>query len=163
MLGQPASSHTVCRPSRRTRDFSSVYSGPILARVLIHEGLRSIGVCALRTSSRWPVSRPLNCGAPQRPPTVALVRKVKDETNLDIVIERQVGRYDATGRDPRGHIISAAYLCRLRGESQTLRCREDAGEAHFVSLEELRGEDLAFDHEDMLVDAERLLTGAAAG
>ncbi|HRI50487.1 MAG TPA: NUDIX hydrolase [Pseudomonadota bacterium] len=97
------------------------------------------------------------------PPTVALVREVKDETNLDIVIERQVGRYDATGRDPRGHIISAAYLCRLRGESQTLRCREDAGEAHFVSLEELRGEDLAFDHEDMLVDAERLLTGAAAG
>src|SRR5918993_3242617 len=52
MLGQPASSQTVCSPSRRTRPLSSVYSGPIRARVLIHDGLRSIGVCALRTSSR---------------------------------------------------------------------------------------------------------------
>ena len=39
MLGQPASSHTVCRPSRFTSDLSSVYSGPIRARVLIHGGL----------------------------------------------------------------------------------------------------------------------------
>src|SRR3712207_7630589 len=52
MLGQPASSHTVCSPSRRTRDFSSVYSGPVLSRVLIHSGLRSIGTWLLRTSRR---------------------------------------------------------------------------------------------------------------
>src|SRR5215207_4332953 len=52
MLGQPASSHTVCRPSRRTSDLSSVYSGPVLSRVLIHSGLRSIGTWLLRTSSR---------------------------------------------------------------------------------------------------------------
>src|SRR6478735_7257811 len=52
VLGQPASSHTVCRPSRRTRPLSSVYSGPILARVLIHGGLRSMGVSAFRTSRR---------------------------------------------------------------------------------------------------------------
>src|ERR1700741_1037492 len=52
MLGQPASSQTVCSPSRRTRPFSSVYSGPILARVLIHDGFLSIGVSLLRTSSR---------------------------------------------------------------------------------------------------------------
>src|ERR671916_3159742 len=52
MLGQPASSHTVCRPSRRTNDLSSVYSGPVLSRVLIHSGLRSIGTWLLRTSSR---------------------------------------------------------------------------------------------------------------
>src|SRR5918998_6534998 len=52
MLGQPASSQTVCRPSRRTSDFSSVYSGPVLSRVLIHWGLRSIGTWLLRTSRR---------------------------------------------------------------------------------------------------------------
>src|SRR5918993_5137578 len=60
MLGQPASSQTVCSPSRRTRPLSSVYSGPILARVLIHDGLRSIGVWALRTSSRS-IRRPSGC------------------------------------------------------------------------------------------------------
>src|ERR1700712_4371596 len=52
MLGQPASSQTVCRPSRRTSDFSSVYSGPVLSLVLIHSGLRSIGTWLLRTSRR---------------------------------------------------------------------------------------------------------------
>src|SRR3954454_21522635 len=52
MLGQAASSQTVCRPSRRTRPLSSVYSGPITALVLIQDGLRSIGVWALRTSRR---------------------------------------------------------------------------------------------------------------
>src|SRR6476620_6894599 len=52
MLGQPASSHTVCSPSRRTSDFSSVYSGPVRSRVLIHSGLRSIGTWLLRTSRR---------------------------------------------------------------------------------------------------------------
>src|SRR3712207_1261205 len=52
MLGHPASSQTVCRPSRRTSDFSSVYSGPVFSRVLIHSGLRSIGTWLLRTSRR---------------------------------------------------------------------------------------------------------------
>src|SRR3954453_9879905 len=52
MLGQPASWQTVCSPSDLTSDWSAVYSGPILARVLIHSGLRSMGVCALRTSRR---------------------------------------------------------------------------------------------------------------
>src|SRR3954465_1926889 len=52
MLGQPASSQTVCSPSRFTSALSSVYSGPISARVLIHDGFFSMGVCALRTSRR---------------------------------------------------------------------------------------------------------------
>src|SRR5215207_8252434 len=52
MLGQPASSHTVCRPPVRTSDLSSVYCGPVRALVRIHGGLRSIGLSALRTSSR---------------------------------------------------------------------------------------------------------------
>jgi 8-oxo-dGTP diphosphatase len=87
----------------------------------------------------------------------SLRREVADETNLDVVVERSVGRYDAPGRDPRGRIVSEAFLCRVVPGSPPLRCREDAGEAHFVEREELRGEDLAFDHEDMLADVERVL------
>src|SRR5207302_26694 len=52
MFGQPASSQTVCRPSRRTSDLSAVYSGPVRSRVLIHSGFFSIGTAALRTSRR---------------------------------------------------------------------------------------------------------------
>src|SRR6202011_1309562 len=52
MLGQPASSQTVCKPSRLTRLFSSVYAGRVRSRVLIHGGLRSMGVWLLRASRR---------------------------------------------------------------------------------------------------------------
>src|SRR5690349_16525463 len=52
MLGQPASWQTVWSPSDFTRLCRCLYSGPILARVLIHSGLRSIGVSELRTSRR---------------------------------------------------------------------------------------------------------------
>src|SRR6266566_997706 len=52
MFGQPASSHTVCRPSRLTRLFSAVYSGPVRSRVLIHGGFLSMGVWLLRASRR---------------------------------------------------------------------------------------------------------------
>src|SRR5829696_8506736 len=65
MLGQPASSQTVCRPSRRTSDFSSVYSGPVLSRVLIHSGLRSIGTWLLRTSRRRSLRPDGSIGAPE--------------------------------------------------------------------------------------------------
>src|SRR5262245_60380591 len=81
MFGQPASSQTVCRPSRRTSPLSSRYSGPILARVLIHDGFFSIGVWLLRTSRRSSfrpsgamVTRPgyavLDAGPPRRISTV---------------------------------------------------------------------------------------------
>lgn len=90
-------------------------------------------------------------------PEAALVREVKDETNLDIVIERPLGIYDGPRRDPRGRIVAHAFVCRLRPGPQELRCREDAGEARFVAPAELQGEDLAFDHEDMLADARRSL------
>ncbi|MBK7829409.1 NUDIX hydrolase [Nannocystis sp.] len=89
----------------------------------------------------------------------ALLREVKDETDLDVVVERLVGRYARADRDPRGRVVAEAYLCRVTRDGQAPRSREDAGEARFVAIAELRGEDLAFDHEDMLVDAERLLAG----
>src|SRR5215204_4642109 len=52
MFGQPASWQTVCSPLRLTSDWSSRYSGPIRAVVLIHDGFFSIGVALLRTSRR---------------------------------------------------------------------------------------------------------------
>ena len=52
MLGQPASWQTVCRPWPFTIEWIWVYSGPIRAVVRIHSGLRSIGVSALRASTR---------------------------------------------------------------------------------------------------------------
>jgi hypothetical protein len=44
MFGHPASWQTVCNPSDFTSPCRWVYAGPILARVLIHSGFRSMGV-----------------------------------------------------------------------------------------------------------------------
>src|SRR6478735_5474742 len=52
MLGQPASSHTVWRPSFLTRFLSWTNSGPIWTLALIHSGFRSTGVAAFRCSMR---------------------------------------------------------------------------------------------------------------
>src|SRR4051812_10487762 len=52
MLGQPASWQTVCSPSRFTRSATAAYSGPVLSLIFSHSGLRSIGVSALRASTR---------------------------------------------------------------------------------------------------------------
>src|SRR3954464_8770102 len=65
MLGQPASSQTVCRPSRRTSDLSSVYSGPVFRRGLIHSGLRSIGPWLLRDSRRSSLRPAGSSGGPE--------------------------------------------------------------------------------------------------
>jgi ADP-ribose pyrophosphatase YjhB (NUDIX family) len=91
----------------------------------------------------------------------ALVREVKDQTNLDIVVERLLGTYDSETRDPRGRIKSQAYVCRLQGDAAQLRCREDASAVAFVALADLDGEEMAFDHEDMASDARRLLAAEA--
>ncbi|MHA1276227.1 MAG: NUDIX domain-containing protein, partial [Candidatus Helarchaeota archaeon] len=42
----------------------------------------------------------------------AVVREVKEETSLNVEIVKLSGVYSDPGRDPRGHTISIAYLCR---------------------------------------------------
>ena len=52
MFGHPASWQTVWSFSVFTIEWIAVYSGPILAVVRIHSGLRSMGVSELRASTR---------------------------------------------------------------------------------------------------------------
>ena len=75
MLGQPASWHTVCRPSDFTKLCNSRYSGPMTARVLIQAGFFSMGVWAffasiLRRRRGWvwvtPASYLRSARTPQR-------------------------------------------------------------------------------------------------
>ncbi|MHA1730134.1 MAG: NUDIX domain-containing protein [Promethearchaeota archaeon] len=45
----------------------------------------------------------------------ALVREMKEETNLDVKPKRIVGIYSDPKRDPRGHVVSIAYECEILG------------------------------------------------
>ncbi|MBU4406392.1 MAG: NUDIX hydrolase, partial [Candidatus Altiarchaeota archaeon] len=45
----------------------------------------------------------------------ATIREAKEETGLDIEIERMVGVYSDPERDPRGHTVAVTFLCRRVG------------------------------------------------
>jgi len=83
-------------------------------------------------------------------------RELSEETGLKVGALRLIGVYSDPNRDPRGHTCSVAYLAQVgRLEPQA---GDDAAAAEWVA--DWRAEKLAFDHAQILGDAERLLAGA---
>ena len=62
-----------------------------------------------------------------------------------------MGIYDDPKRDPRGHVISIAYICRVTGGK--LEAGSDAKDVRCVSVKEVKKMKLAFDHAKILADA----------
>ncbi len=86
-------------------------------------------------------------------PKQAIIREVREETNLVVEIINKIGVYDQKGRDPRGKIVSTAFKCRLvRGLSKMVG-GDDAVIAEAIPIEKIRTMDLAFDHKKILKDA----------
>jgi len=81
----------------------------------------------------------------------AVKREVKEETGLEVEIEKLVNVYSDPNRDPRGHFISICFLCRRIGG--TLEAATDAAKVSVFPLKEVRNLKLAFDHKKMLKDA----------
>ena len=78
----------------------------------------------------------------------AVVREVREETGLDVRVEKIAGVYSEPGRDPRGHVISIAFICRETGGE--LMAGSDAKEvAAFRNIPEK----IAFDHKKILKEA----------
>jgi 8-oxo-dGTP diphosphatase len=76
------------------------------------------------------------------------IREVEEETGLKTEIVALVGVYSEPGRDPRGHVVSAAF--HLRPVGGTLKGGDDAEEAEWVPLDDLPK--MAFDHGRILED-----------
>ncbi|MEM1874937.1 MAG: NUDIX hydrolase, partial [Candidatus Hadarchaeales archaeon] len=43
----------------------------------------------------------------------ALTREVKEETGLEVEIEKLLGVYSDPSRDPRGHVVSICFLAKV--------------------------------------------------
>ncbi|MDD5337377.1 MAG: NUDIX hydrolase [Candidatus ainarchaeum sp.] len=80
------------------------------------------------------------------------VREAKEETGLDIKVERLVGMYSIPSRDPR-KVIAAAYLCTVLGGSLNPMPGE-IEKAEWFPLDKVP--ELASDHGKMLKDALKL-------
>ena len=81
----------------------------------------------------------------------AVQREAREETGLVIELLGLVGIYSDPGRDPRGHVVSAAFLASGRGE---LVSGSDARSAEVFLINSLPP--LAFDHDKIINDALRL-------
>ena len=81
----------------------------------------------------------------------AAVREAKEETGLDVKIEKLIGVYSDPKRDPRGHTVSVVFLCSAIGGN--LKADTDAKEVCEFKIDELKKQELAFDHGKILRDA----------
>jgi 8-oxo-dGTP diphosphatase len=81
-------------------------------------------------------------------------REAQEETGIEVGELRLVGVYSDPHRDPRGHTVSVAFGTMLPG-AITPWSGSDAASAEWV--EDWREHELAFDHAQILNDAETLL------
>jgi len=86
-------------------------------------------------------------------PKQAIRREVKEETNLNINIIKKIGVFDEEGRDPRGRIISTAYLCQIVSGSSNMESGTDSADVELIPKNKIKTLDLAFDHREILKEA----------
>ncbi|RLA80762.1 MAG: NUDIX hydrolase [Epsilonproteobacteria bacterium] len=79
----------------------------------------------------------------------AVVREMKEEISLDVQIKELLGVYSDPSRDERFNTVSVTYVCKAYGEPIGA---DDAKEAMVVKLEELKLNELVFDHAEILAD-----------
>ena len=83
----------------------------------------------------------------------AVVREMKEETDLDVSIRSLLGVYSDPSRDPRFHTVSVVYICTAEGVPQGL---DDAKEAIVYTKETIPFDKLVFDHAQIMRDYLRL-------
>jgi len=83
----------------------------------------------------------------------AIVREVKEETGLIIEPTSLIGVYSDPRRDPRGHVISIAFLVKVKGGR--ILPSTNAKEVQIFDLEKLPSK-LAFDHKRIIEDGIKL-------
>jgi len=79
----------------------------------------------------------------------AVIREMKEEIGLDIVILRQFHVYSDPERDPRGHTVSVVFECVARGEPKGA---DDAKVAKVFAYDDIPFDRLVFDHGRILRD-----------
>ena len=78
----------------------------------------------------------------------AAIREAREETSLEVRLERLFSVYSDPNRDVRFHTLSIVYIASATG---TPDAKDDATEVSFFSLQDLPKE-IAFDHQQILED-----------
>ena len=83
----------------------------------------------------------------------AVHREIKEETGLDVEIEKMVGIYSDPKRDPRGHVITIAYILKPIGGELKFDEEEASDIKYFRNLPKKIG----FDHRKIIMDAKMMM------
>ncbi len=78
----------------------------------------------------------------------AAIREAKEETNLDVKLEKQLHTYSDPKRDPRHHSISTVYIAKAKGKPKAMDDALEIGIFNELNLPEK----IAFDHRSILED-----------
>ena len=83
------------------------------------------------------------------------VRELEEETGLKIANIQQIGAYSKVDRDPRGRTVTVAYLAIIE-KPEAVKGLDDAAKAQWFPISALPK--LAFDHEEIMKDAKKLIS-----
>ncbi len=79
----------------------------------------------------------------------AVLREIREETNLEARISSLFGVYSDPKRDPRFHVVSVVFVCDAEGAP---KAGNDAKKVRVFKLEELPLDSMTFDHGRILID-----------
>jgi 8-oxo-dGTP diphosphatase len=87
------------------------------------------------------------------------IREAMEETGLRVRIRALLGVYSHPARDPRGHTVTAVYVCSTvsRAVARGARAQDDASDLAWVnpSKKSLAALEIAFDHRKILEEARK--------
>lgn len=87
------------------------------------------------------------------------IRELNEETGLVYSSMTQIGAYSKVDRDPRGRTLTVAYLA-IVDKPLLVNAQDDAAKAEWFSINNLPP--LAFDHDEIMVDAIKLYNDSVA-
>ena len=86
-------------------------------------------------------------------PEQACLREAKEETNLDVKIIRIIGIFSGKDRDPRGEVVTVAFLCEPSKKNQKLLAKDDAAMLEIIPFSDIPSLVFAFDHKKIIKKA----------
>ena len=81
----------------------------------------------------------------------ACIREAFEETNIKVKIVKLIGVFSDPKRDPRGHIVTVAYLCEPRTKNENPKAQDDAAALELIPLSKIPSLKLAFDHMQIII------------
>ncbi len=85
----------------------------------------------------------------------AVIRELKEETNVTVEYMEQLYSFGTPGRDPRNRVISVTYFALVKPENYTIKADTDANDVAWFDIQKLPK--LAFDHQLILQKAKERL------